>query len=225
MSAAVVLLSGGQDSTTCLYWALQNYDSVHAVSIAYGQRHAIELTAAESIAGVVKVPWTLLHLDALSELGDSSLVTNVSRSQGYIDHEAPGGLPTSFVPGRNILFLTLAAAYACKVGAGTVVGGMCQTDYSGYPDCRAEFILALEQAIRQGFPSSAKIHFVAPLMWLTKAESVRLARRLPGCWGALRHTVTCYQGKIPGCGECPSCILRARGFAEAGENDPALGAL
>lgn len=135
----------------------------------------------------------------------------------------PEGLPTSFVPGRNALFLTLAGAVAVKLGAKSIVTGTCQTDYSGYPDCRREFIDAQELALTLAMPSSSgpiKIH--TPMMFMTKAETVSLARSLQGCWDALALSITCYNGQRPGCGTCPACVLREKGFAEAGESDPAL---
>lgn len=223
MSKAVVLFSGGQDSTTCLYLARTLFDEVVAVSVLYGQRHHAELDAAREIAGYLGVTHRVLELPVLAALADSALVGDaVLRAEGgRIDHAMPQGLPTSFVPGRNLLLLSIAGAVAVKEGACDVVTGVCQTDYSGYPDCRREFVDALERALTLAMPSSAgplRIH--TPLMHLTKAETVRLARRLPGCWDALSKSITCYRGRRPGCGECPACILRARGFAEAGERDP-----
>ncbi len=236
MSKAIVLLSGGQDSTTALYWALQNFDYVEAVSFDYGQRHGAELSAAMKIfdlvldEGRIDRHWRL-DIPALFELNDSALVrhragpegaSDVAASGGYGDREAAGGLPTSFVPGRNLLMLSLAAARAVKSGIHSIVTGVCQTDYSGYPDCRREFIDSLERTLGLAMPSSCgPFRILTPLMHLTKAETVRLARRLPGCWKALALTVTCYEGKRPGCGACPACELRAKGFAEAGEVDPA----
>ena len=225
MSKAVVLLSGGQDSTTCLFWAREQFDEVRAIGIFYGQRHRIELDAAREIAALAGVLFDILDATVLGAIGDSDLVregTMIGASGGRTDSAMPEGLPTSFVPGRNALFLTLAGAVAVKLGAKNIVTGTCQTDYSGYPDCRREFIDAQEQALTLAMPSSAgpiKIH--TPLMFMTKAETVRLAMKLPGCWDALGLSVTCYNGKRPGCGECPSCVLREKGFVEAGTIDPA----
>lgn len=226
MSRAIVLLSGGQDSTTCLFWAKQNYDEVIAVSIFYGQRHKAELEAAKKIVLLAGVSHRTLELPALKLLGDSALVDKdqeLTAAGGRPDREMPQGLPTSFVPGRNLLFLATAAAVAVKEGAKDIVTGVCQTDFSGYPDCRREFIDALEKAITLAMPSSAgPLRIVTPLMFLSKAETVKLAMRLH-CLGALSYSVTCYHGKRPGCGTCPACELRAKGFAEAGVSDPALG--
>lgn len=229
MSKSIVLLSGGQDSTTCLFWALTMFDEVRAVSLVYGQRHAAEVEAARTIAEVAEVEHDVVRLPVLGELSDSDLVrkeTPIGAEGGRPDVAMPQGLPTSFVPGRNALFLTVAAAYAVKHGARDIVAGVCQTDYSGYPDCRREFIDAQERALTLAMPSSAgPIRIHTPLMHMTKAETVRLARRLDGCWHALRYSLTCYNGKRPGCGACPACALRAKGFADANEVDPAGSAL
>ena len=137
----------------------------------------------------------------------------------------PQGLPTSFVPGRNALLLTLAASFAATLDARDVVTGVCQTDYSGYPDCREEFVTAMQAALNLAMPSSLRpMRLHTPLMHLTKAETVALARRLPGAWDALALSVTCYNGQRPGCEVCPACALRGRGFDEAGEIDPATRA-
>lgn len=222
---AVVLLSGGQDSTTSLYWAKTMFDKVFAISVYYGQRHKAELEAAGQVATLANVPREVLNLEVLGQLSDSDLVktgTEIRAVGGRGDAQMPEGLPTSFVPGRNLLFLTAAAAYAVKAGVRDIVTGVCQADYSGYPDCRREFIDSFERTVSLAMPSSAgpmRVH--TPLMNLSKAESVHLARRLPGCWDGLAKSITCYEGQRPGCGKCPACELRAKGFAEAGEPDPA----
>lgn len=224
MSKAVVLFSGGQDSTTCLYWAKMVHDEVHAVTVGYGQRHHTEIAAAEKIAAMAGVPWNLFHLDALKEIGDSALLTKdeeIKAEGGKFDTEMPQGLPTSFVPGRNIFFLSIAAAYAAKIEAEYVVAGMCDTDYSGYPDCRLDTIKALEHTFALGLGATPEIKIETPLMRKTKSETVSLASRLPGCLEALAYSITCYNGQHPGCGTCPSCELRAKGFEEAGVPDPA----
>ncbi len=224
MKKVVVLFSGGQDSTTALYNELAQGSEVTAVSVLYGQRHAAELGAAQQIARLAGVEHVVLDVAALHQLADSALVTSDKPigNGGRPDTEMPEGLPTSFVPGRNALLLTLAASVAVKVGAKIIVSGVCQTDYSGYPDCRREFVDALEAALTLAMPSSCgPLVLRTPLMHMTKAETVKLARALPGCWDSLALTVTCYEGKRPGCGACPACVLRARGFAEVGETDPA----
>ena len=225
MTKAVILLSGGQDSTTSLFWARTCFDEVHAVSVNYGQRHEAELDAARRVGQMAGVAsHAFLELGILAMLGGSALVDGgaLTLDGGHADKEAPNGLPSSFVPARNVFLLTAAAAVAVKHGARDVVTGVCQTDFSGYPDCRRSFVDALEVALTAGLPSSCgPMRISTPLMWMTKAETVRLARRLPGCWEALAHTVTCYQGSRPGCGTCAACVLRAKGFAEAGTADPA----
>lgn len=222
MTKAIVLLSGGQDSTTCLYWAKQNHEIV-ALSFNYGQRHAAELDAAKKIAADAGVKHVNLTLGVLADIGDSALIGHtkeIKSEGGLVDREMPQGLPTSFVPGRNILLLTAAAAYAVKVRAKVIVGGMCQTDYSGYPDCRRDTIDALEKTFALGLGVAVEI--CTPLMYLTKKETVEMARSLPGCWDALADSITCYEGKHPGCGTCPACELREKGFKEAGHVDPSL---
>lgn len=212
---ALVVLSGGQDSTTCLYWALQHFDSVESVTFDYGQRHRIEIDCAQHIANEAGIPNRVLPLNSLAALGGNSLTDDSIA----VDSANGDGLPNSFVPGRNLLFLTLAAAQAWQKGIEHLVTGVAQTDYSGYPDCRADTLAALQQALRLGMESKVTIH--TPLMNLSKKETVLLARdchALP----AMALTHTCYNGARPPCGECPACVLRARGFAEAGIADPLL---
>jgi 7-cyano-7-deazaguanine synthase len=238
MTKAIVLLSGGQDSTTSLWWAMRTYNSndLLALSIFYGQRHEAELPAAAEIAKLAGVRHQVLRADVLASIGDSDLVkkdTEIKASGGYGDHAAPAGLPSSFVPGRNLLFLSLAAAVAVREGCKEIVTGVCQTDYSGYPDCRREFIDSLERTLNLAMPStSGPFAIQTPLMNMTKAETVMLADEMTRvgvgpnrtCWEALAKSVTCYHGKRPGCGACPACELRAKGFAEAGLADPAQAA-
>lgn len=221
-----MLLSGGQDSTTSLFWALRKFETVRAIAFDYGQRHRIELSAAARIASLAGVDFQALPLEVLGVLGGSALVDpslDVTVDGGHEDRAAPNGLPSTFVPGRNLLFLSVAGAYALKVGATHLVTGVCETDYSGYPDCRTEFIEAMVKVLAAAMPSSmGEITIHAPLMQKTKAQTVKMARELgDDCWNALGHSVTCYLGWQPGCGQCPSCVLRAKGFEEAGETDPA----
>ena len=214
---AIVLLSGGQDSTTCLFWALARYQKVRAVSFNYGQRHLLELNRAAEIAEYAQVPHMILHLDVLRQLGGNAL----TEPDKLIEH-LPNLLPNTFVPGRNILFLAAAAAYAYPLGVPNLVTGVCQTDYSGYPDCRLETIQAMEQALRLGMEWPA-LTIQTPLMNLTKADTVRLMRSFGDfAWSVLGMTHTCYQGTHRPCGECPACLLRAKGFEEAGYQDPLL---
>ena len=217
MSQALVILSGGQDSTTCLYWALARFgqDNVTALTFDYGQRHRIELDCAAKVAVSAGVPQTVLPINTFAALGGNALTDSAVAVQSELNPATH--LPNTFVPGRNLIFITLAAAYAYPRGIQHLVGGMAQTDYSGYPDCREATLKALEQAIRLGMEFDFILH--TPLMFKSKKETVELARDL-GALEALAYTHTCYQGRQPPCGECPACLLRAKGFAEAGIIDP-----
>jgi 7-cyano-7-deazaguanine synthase len=219
MSQSLVVLSGGQDSTTCLYWALRQFGSgqVEAVTFDYGQRHRLELDCAARVAARAGVPQTVLPINTFAALGGNALTDAGIPVQDGVDEQTR--LPNTFVPGRNLIFLTFAAALAYPRGIRHLVTGVAQTDYSGYPDCRQATIQALEQAIRLGMEYEITIH--APLMFKSKADTVRLANEL-GALSALADTHTCYNGVRPPCGVCPACQLRARGFAEAGMVDPLL---
>ena len=213
----MVVLSGGQDSTTCLYWAIQKFgrDSVESVTFDYGQRHRIELDCARTIAAKAGVENTLLPIDTFRVLGGAALTDDEIEVQSDLDPKTQ--LPNTFVPGRNLIFLTYAAALGYQRGIKHLVTGVAQTDYSGYPDCREETIEALTKAINLGMETDIQIH--TPLMHLSKAETVRLAKEV-GALPAMADTHTCYNGQRPPCGECPACILRAKGFEEAGISDP-----
>ncbi|MDJ0760301.1 MAG: 7-cyano-7-deazaguanine synthase QueC [Woeseiaceae bacterium] len=213
---ALVVLSGGQDSTTCLYWAIDRYgaDNVGALTFDYGQRHRIELECAADIARAAQVPHVQLPIDTFAALGGNALTDDIDVESEVAE---PTGLPNTFVPGRNLVFLTFAAAFAYREGYGTLVTGVAQTDYSGYPDCRQETIDALQKSISLGMEFDVAIE--TPLMRLTKAETVLLARDV-GALDAMALTHTCYNGERPPCGHCPACELRAKGFAEAGIPDP-----
>jgi 7-cyano-7-deazaguanine synthase len=222
--AALVLFSGGQDSTTCLAWALQHYARVETLGFDYGQRHAIELTVRPNILQTIRTldsSWAtrlgedhLLDLSVLGEVSETALTRD-----SEITMQADG-LPNTFVPGRNLLFLTLAAALAYRRGITVLVGGMCETDYSGYPDCRDETLRALQSALRLGMNTQLIIE--TPLMWLNKAATWQLADRLGGksLVDLIRtETHTCYLGQRGqlhdwgyGCGQCPACELRAQGY-------------
>jgi 7-cyano-7-deazaguanine synthase len=213
---ALVVLSGGQDSTTCLYWAIQKFgqQNVSAVTFDYGQRHKIELECAAKIADLAGVPHKLLPINTFSAIGGEALTDdNVDVPETASD----GELPITFVPGRNLIFLTFAAAYAYQSGIGNLITGVAQTDYSGYPDCRDETLRALEKSIQLGMEYEIKLH--TPLMFMTKAETVKLAQE-SGAMEAMAYSHTCYRGEQPPCGRCPACELRAKGFAEAGIPDP-----
>ncbi|BCK28394.1 7-cyano-7-deazaguanine synthase QueC [Vibrio cholerae] len=209
MKKAVVVFSGGQDSTTCLVQALKEFDEVHAIIFDYGQRHKLEIEVAQQLAKQLGVTaHKVMDVTLLNELAISSL----TRDDIPVSHELQAnGLPNSFVPGRNILFLTLAGIYAYQIGATTVITGVCETDFSGYPDCRDEFVQAMNQALVKGMDLPLMIR--TPLMWLNKAETWALADQL-GALDLVRHqTLTCYNGLIgDGCGECPACGLRQAGL-------------
>ena len=209
MKKAVVVFSGGQDSTTCLVQAQARYDEVHAITFDYGQRHRAEIDTARHLATALGIAaHKVMDVTMLGELAISAL----TRDDIPVSFELQeNGLPNTFVPGRNILFLTLAAIYAYQVGAEAVITGVCETDFSGYPDCRDDFVKALNQAVSLGL--DRPIRFETPLMWLDKAETWALADH-HGHLDPVRHqTLTCYNGiQGDGCGACPACELRRRGL-------------
>ncbi|AXU96135.1 MAG TPA: 7-cyano-7-deazaguanine synthase QueC [Erwinia persicina] len=218
MKRAVVVFSGGQDSTTCLIQALQQYDEVHCVTFDYGQRHRAEIDVARELSHALGArAHKVLDVTMLNELAVSSLTRDNIPVPAY--EPDASGLPSTFVPGRNILFLTLAAIYAWQIEAEAVITGVCETDFSGYPDCRDEFVKALNHAVSLGM--ARDIRFETPLMWLNKAETWALAdywQQLP----LIRHqTLTCYNGiQGDGCGTCAACHLRANGL-QAYQQHPA----
>lgn len=223
---ALVLFSGGQDSTTCLAWALQRYTVVETLGFDYGQRHAVELTMRPAILQQLRAQddeWNarlgqdhVLDLSWLGQLSDTALTSEVA-----IRIEA-NGLPNTFVPGRNLLFMTVAATLAYRRGLDVLVGGMCETDFSGYPDCRDDTMKALQVTLNLGMGSRFALE--TPLMWIDKAQTWQLAFELGGAKlvGLIReHSHTCYLGQRDilhpwgyGCGECPACTLRARGYQQ-----------
>jgi 7-cyano-7-deazaguanine synthase len=225
-SSVLVLFSGGQDSTTCLAWALSRYARVETLGFDYGQRHAVELSLRPSLLSSIRTlntEWCdrlgedhLLDLSLLGKISDTALTRDTA-----ITMQA-NGLPNTFVPGRNLLFITVAAALAYRRGIDVIVGGMCETDYSGYPDCRDESLRALESALQLGMASSLSLQ--TPLMWLNKAATWQLAHDLGGepLVTLIRtDTHTCYLGERGvlhdwghGCGTCPACELRANGYRE-----------
>lgn len=223
---ALVLFSGGQDSTTCLAWALSRYQHVETIGFDYGQRHAIELTMRPQLLQKIRglsADWDhrlgedhLLDLSLISQLSQTAMTENIAIQM------QENGLPNTFVPGRNLMFMLVAATLAYRRQLGVLVGGMCETDFSGYPDCRDDSLKALQVAINLGMAS--RLNIETPLMWIDKAESWRLAERLGGkdLVDLIRHdTHTCYLGERGqmhawghGCGTCPACELRAKGYQE-----------
>ncbi len=223
---ALVLLSGGQDSATCLAWALTRYAEVETLGFDYGQRHRVELDCRERLrTGLQAMAWPgrlgpdhLLTVDVLAQLGGSAMTDEVTIAM------QADGLPNTFVPGRNLLFFTLAAALAYRRGLDVLVGGMSETDYSGYPDCRDNTLKALQVALSLGV--DRRLTLETPLMWLDKAATWQMAQDLGGA--ALvelirRDSHSCYLGERGrlhawghGCGHCPACVLRAQGWAQWG---------
>lgn len=225
-NAALVLFSGGQDSATCLAWALTRFDHVETLGFSYGQRHLIELDCRPGLLeGIRRIDPTwaerlgennTLDIPTLGSISETALTRDVAIEMGE------GGLPNTFVPGRNLVFLTFAAALAYRRGIDHIVGGMCETDYSGYPDCRDDTIKALNAALNLGMDRTFELH--TPLMWRDKAATWALAGELGG--NALIDLIreqshTCYLGTRGvrhdwgyGCGTCPACDLRARGWRE-----------
>ncbi|GGK42984.1 7-cyano-7-deazaguanine synthase QueC [Aliivibrio fischeri] len=215
MSTAIVVFSGGQDSTTCLIQALTQYDHVHCITFDYGQRHNQEIEVAKKVAiELGAASHKVMDVGLLNELAVSSL----TRDNIPVSHELQeNGLPNSFVPGRNILFLTLAGIYAYQLGAEAVITGVCETDFSGYPDCRDEFVKSINQSLVLGMDRQLEIK--TPLMWLNKAETWALADKYGKLDYVRNHTLTCYNGVIgDGCGDCPSCDLRKNGLDAYLEN-------
>ncbi|MDE5864348.1 MAG: 7-cyano-7-deazaguanine synthase QueC [Lachnospiraceae bacterium] len=208
--AAVVIFSGGQDSTTCLLWAMKRYQEVVAVSFDYGQRHKKELDCAKEITTSLDVEWHVLDMTLLNQLAPNSL----TRQDIGVDEEAPEeGAPNSVVDGRNMLFLTFAAVFAKQRGITDLVTGVSQSDFSGYPDCRDVFIKSLNTTLNLAMDYTFCIE--TPLMWIDKADTWKLADDLGGLELVRDKTLTCYNGIIgDGCGNCPSCKLRRQGYAE-----------
>ncbi|WP_064092358.1 7-cyano-7-deazaguanine synthase QueC [Rossellomorea aquimaris] len=205
---ALVVFSGGQDSTTCLFWAQKHFKEVEAVTFNYGQRHMAELDCAREIAEDLNINHHILDMSLLNQLAPSAL----TRSEEKITHKA-GELPSTFVPGRNLLFLSFAGVLAKQIGAKHIITGVCETDFSGYPDCRDIFVKSLNVTLNLSMDEQFVIH--TPLMWINKAETWEMAHHLGAFEYIQNHTLTCYNGVIgSGCGECPACELRQNGLDE-----------
>lgn len=220
----LVVLSGGQDSATCLAMAMEYGRPIHTVSFAYGQKHSVELNCAEFLSSKAGAIHHIVPIDSFERVAVSSLIHDGEINQ---PHPINNKLPASFVPGRNLIFLTLAAALAYGLGIREIWTGVCETDFSGYPDCREETIRSLRKTINLGFGMYDDLEWnednlfkiVTPLMRMTKAETVKMMDQL-GKLDWYRNTHTCYNGKYPPCGECPACKLRAKGFEQGGIKDP-----
>lgn len=223
-NSALVIFSGGQDSTTCLAWALERFSSVSTIGFSYGQRHDVEMTCRKNILSRIRRidgSWDqrlqhdeVLEIGLFNEIGGTALTEEVEIKMGE------NGLPTTFVPGRNLVFLTAAAAYAYRQGIRHIILGVCETDFSGYPDCRDDTIKAMQVALNLGMESRFVVH--TPLMWIDKAATWKMADELAGKSFVdlvREHTHTCYMGDRTelhpwgyGCGSCPACELRAKGW-------------
>ena len=205
---ALVVFSGGQDSTTCLFWAKKHFRKVYAITFIYGQKHVREVELARAIAQKAEVEINVLNVPLIGSLGKNSLTD----SKLEMDSEKPAdSYPNTFVPGRNLFFLSIAAVYAREKGIRHIITGVSQTDYSGYPDCRDAFIKSLNVTLNLAMDSQFILH--TPLMWLDKAQTWEMADQL-GVLDLVRNeTLTCYNG-IPGdgCGHCPACTLRRQGL-------------
>ena len=212
---ALVVLSGGQDSATCLGIALNENDKVSAIAFDYGQRHKVELQCAKKLCKKHKVDLKIVKLDFMKTLVTSALTTEDEEVDAA--HPDKSNLPASFVPNRNALFLTLAHAYAQEIGAVNVYTGVCQTDYSGYPDCRDVFIRNMQRTLNDGYETT--VYFRTPMMFIDKAETFQLAEDFDFLEDVIELSHTCYNGDRDkkhdwgyGCGQCPACKLREAGY-------------
>jgi 7-cyano-7-deazaguanine synthase len=217
----LVVFSGGQDSTTCLQWAINRYQQVYAITFNYKQRHNVEIKQSKIICDKLGICQVVVDIDFLDVLCESALLkksTNINDK-----HVLNDSLPSSFVPNRNALFLTLAHSYAQKIQVQDVITGTCQTDYSGFPDCREIFIKNLQHSLNLG--ADTDINFVTPLMHINKAETFKLAEKENALDLILNYSHTCYEGSDivnewgRGCGKCPACKLRKKGFYEYKKNE------
>lgn len=208
-NTALVVFSGGQDSTTCLFWAMKKFTNVEAITFHYNQRHKSEIECAVLIAQEWNIPHKILDMGLLSQLAPNALTRNDIEIRTGED----GELPSTFVDGRNLLFLSFAAIAAKQKGIRHLVTGVCETDFSGYPDCRDIFIKSLNVTLNLAMDYPFIIH--TPLMWINKADTWELADQLGKLDYIRQHTLTCYNGIIgDGCGQCPACKLRGAGFAK-----------
>lgn len=204
MEKAVVVFSGGQDSTTCLLWALEEFDEVETVTFLYGQRHDAEVECAQKIAEELGVKQKIIHMDLLNQLTENAL----TRKDMAIEE---GEIPNTYVEGRNHIFLSFAAIYAQTIGAKNIITGVSETESSGYPDCRDAFIQSLNTTLNLAMDADLKL--ITPLMWKDKAAVWEMADQMGKLQYIREHTLTCYNGIIgDGCGECPSCKLRNDGL-------------
>ncbi|MBF9297008.1 7-cyano-7-deazaguanine synthase QueC [Mammaliicoccus sciuri] len=203
---AVVVFSGGQDSTTCLFYAKEHFKEVELVTFQYGQRHDLEIKVAEDIAKEQGLKHHILDMSLLSQLSPNALTDHSMQ----IENDE-NGIPNTFVPARNLLFLSFAGALAYQIGAKHIITGVCETDFSGYPDCRDSFIKSMNLSLNLSMDKDFVIH--TPLMWLNKKETWALSDQLGALDYVREKTLTCYNGVMSdGCGECPACKLRKQGL-------------
>jgi 7-cyano-7-deazaguanine synthase len=224
MNKALVVLSGGQDSTTCLFWALKSYNEVEAITFNYGQKHSLEIESAKKVANMANVKHHIINVPQI--LQSRSPLTNPNEElETYTNYEQMDKIigdrvELTFVPMRNAFFLTLAANYAVANDCYTLVTGVCEEDNANYPDCRKSFINAQEKTINEALGID-NFHIATPLIDLSKAESIKFAK-IVGAMEALAYSHTCYAGEFPPCGKCHACVLRAQGFKEAETKDPLI---
>lgn len=205
---ALVVFSGGQDSTTCMFYAKENFKEIELVTFQYGQRHDLEIEVAENIAKEQGLKHHVLDMSLLSQLSPNALTDHNMEIENNED-----GIPNTFVPARNLLFLSFAGALAYQIGAKHIITGVCETDFSGYPDCRDSFIKSMNLSLNLSMDKDFVIH--TPLMWLNKQETWALSDELGALDYVRERTLTCYNGVIAdGCGECPACKLRNQGLSQ-----------
>ena len=213
---ALVVFSGGQDSTTCMFYAKENFKEVELLTFQYGQRHDLEIEVAENIAKEQGLKHHILDMSLLSQLSPNALTYHNMEIENNED-----GIPNTFVPARNLLFLSFAGALAYQIGAKHIITGVCETDFSGYPDCRDSFIKSMNLSLNLSMDKDFVIH--TPLMWLNKQETWALSDELGALDYVRERTLTCYNGVIAdGCGECPACILRNQGLSQYLESKGSL---
>ena len=213
---ALVVFSGGQDSTTCMFYAKENFKEVELVTFQYGQRHDLEIEVAENIAKEQGLKHHIIDMSLLSQLSPNALTDHNMEIENNED-----GIPNTFVPARNLLFLSFAGALAYQIGAKHIITGVCETDFSGYPDCRDSFIKSMNLSLNLSMDKDFVIH--TPLMWLNKQETWALSDELGALDYVRERTLTCYNGVIAdGCGECPACILRNQGLSQYLESKGSL---
>ena len=213
---ALVVFSGGQDSTTCMFYAKENFKEVELLTFQYGQRHDLEIEVAENIAKEQGLKHHILDMSLLSQLSPNALTDHNMEIENNED-----GIPNTFVPARNLLFLSFAGALAYQIGAKHIITGVCETDFSGYPDCRDSFIKSMNLSLNLSMDKDFVIH--TPLMWLNKQETWALSDELGALEYVRERTLTCYNGVIAdGCGECPACILRNQGLSQYLESKGSL---